>query len=656
MKPSAFLLAALSVFILSGTQSQAQEPDPVQAPPTISPLSPGGVNMDSGTFNLDVADLTIGRAEDGSQLVLSRNYDSGSSTEVTTSGRMAAQGWNHNWALQVKQHEIPLPDGLFNPSCPEGDPFCQAQVTEYYVAIPTLDGTLKFYNSSSPNGSLPGTYVPVDDWGVGSSLVYNGAHGTGHFVFTDKQGAVYTYTSGGYAADIVFPGGNRISLEYSNGLKIVRNSFGYALLFEYGTSPSGVSAVKKACAVNTAAVTITSVSTCPSGAPSVQYHRQTIPVVERRYNTTRTVYRDALTSVTNAESDVTTYRYDDGGHVDCVIEPGQSQCKFVNVYSTCTQDPDLDEKHGTGYWHPGLNLSERVLSQGFATGESLTYSYPYAGATAVCPARGQFLPTTDQNGHTRSFTDAAGSKTVMTLHHGKPNSMIDPIGRKDIAVSNVGIYPGSNLALSAAGPTLEYTRPEGDRTEFTYDGRMNLTQRKTIAKPGSGQPDIFETVAHPSACSNTVTCNKPTAITDRNGNVTDFAYDPTHGGILRKTLPADDNGIRPETRYSYVQKHAWIKSGGGFVQAATPVWVLASEEFCRTSAADANGNCAAGASDEVVTTYEYEQGSASRGSNIWLVGKAVTADGVTLRSCISRDAYGRVLSETNPRANRASCQ
>lgn len=157
-------------------------------------------------------------------------------------------------------------------------------------------------------------------------------------------------------------------------------------------------------------------------------------------------------------------------------------------------------------------------------------------------------------------------------------------------------------------------------------------------------------------CTVIVNCRKPSSITDPNGNVTDIVRSQVHGGVLKRTLPADGSGVRPETRYTYVQKHAWLKSGSSFVQAATPVWVLASEEYCRTSAADANGNCAAGASDEVVTTYEYQLGNASNGSNVWLVGTAVTADGTTLRSCVGYDDLGRQIFETQPNANLTTCQ
>jgi hypothetical protein len=39
--------------------------------------------------------------------------------------------------------------------------------------------------------------------------------------------------------------------------------------------------------------------------------------------------------------------------------------------------------------------------------------------------------------------------------------------------------------------------------------------------------------------------------TDARGQVTNYEYDPTHGGITKATLPVGPNGVRPETRYGY---------------------------------------------------------------------------------------------------------
>ena len=201
------------------------------------------------------------------------------------------------------------------------------------------------------------------------------------------------------------------------------------------------------------------------------------------------------------------------------------------------------------------------------------------------------------------------------------------------------------------GRYTKRTGPEGDIQEYRYNfGR--LVEVTSHPDTSGEEAPLEKKLAY--GCGASVCRMKPTQITDAKDIDTDYTYDSTHGGVLTETLPAGTNGIRPQKRYTYTQQYAWVKSGAGFVQATDPVWLLASEEFCKTTAASGSG-CAGGASDEVVTTYEYEQGNASTGSNLLLLGVAVTADGQTLRTCYEYDNRGRKISETAPAADLSSC-
>lgn len=180
---------------------------------------------------------------------------------------------------------------------------------------------------------------------------------------------------------------------------------------------------------------------------------------------------------------------------------------------------------------------------------------------------------------------------------------------------------------------------------LTYDARGNITS------------DGIITAGFDATCSNIRTCNKPNWVRDVAGNQTDYTYDPVHGGVLTVTSPAVQvNGsgspIRPQIRYAYVQRYAWFKNAAGVMTRSTePIWLLASESSCRTSAAIGAGCGVAG--DEVVTSYDY--GPDSGPNNLLLRGKAITADGITLRTCFQYDQYGNKISETAPRANLAAC-
>jgi hypothetical protein len=138
------------------------------------------------------------------------------------------------------------------------------------------------------------------------------------------------------------------------------------------------------------------------------------------------------------------------------------------------------------------------------------------------------------------------------------------------------------------------------------------------------------------------TCNKPTSVTDGNGKTTEFKYDDNHGGTTYVTSPAVAGG-RPEMRYTYTQRKAWyLGSNGVMAQDPNPIWVLATES-----------TCVQGGACTMVTTYDY--GPDSGPNNLIVRGKAVTADGTTLRTWYGHDKQGNKIWETSPNAAPSSC-
>jgi YD repeat-containing protein len=198
---------------------------------------------------------------------------------------------------------------------------------------------------------------------------------------------------------------------------------------------------------------------------------------------------------------------------------------------------------------------------------------------------------------------------------------------------------------------------------YKYDARGNVVERRQ--RLGASDDDAVDLVVRAgfdSVCSLPAKCNKPNWVQDANGNRTDFTYDPTHGGVLSETSPAPDASqpsVRPQKRYSYVQRYAWVKGpSGGFERSASPIWVLSRMSLCRTGPPDGSGGCAFGASDEVVTTYDY--GPDAGPNNLLLRGQVVTAaDGngtlQSYRTCWAYDALGNKIGETSPNAALASC-
>lgn len=230
-------------------------------------------------------------------------------------------------------------------------------------------------------------------------------------------------------------------------------------------------------------------------------------------------------------------------------------------------------------------------------------------------------------------TRPTGLPVVVSVWTGTGGGMTDYADPSKLTAN----FDGSNEARRIRGLNL---RGQPAMT-FTYDGRGNITS------------DGVSSAGFEASCSFIARCNKPLWTRDPAGFQSDYEYDPTHGGVLTETLPPDANGIRPQKRYSYVQRYAWFRnSGGALVRSAEPIWLLSSMRFCRTSAS-VNGGCSV-AGDEVVTTYDY--GPDSGPNNLWLRGAVVSADGQSLRTCFGYNKFGEKISETTPRAGLAVCQ
>lgn len=326
---------------------------------------------------------------------------------------------------------------------------------------------------------------------------------------------------------------------------------------------------------------------------------------------------------------------------------GSHQTNQSHVPSTCYFGSNMDTcRSYYSYTSPAgrridlvTDVFDRVLSY---TELGNTWNYSYSDTTF------QIYQNTNLPGqtwtHTVTVTDPAGRQMVVVSDSGKARvlSVQDELGR----VTSYQYQQWRN-------PT-RIIYPEGNEDDFLYDSRGNPVQLTKVPKPGGGLSNIVITAIYPTSCTNKFTCNKPTSITDANGRETDFTYDPTHGGILTKTLPPDSSGIYPVYRYSYVQRYAWTHNGSSdFVRASTPVWVLDSMRTCRTSQTVGNG-CAGGTADEVAESYDY--GPDAGPNNLLVRGKTVFADGQTRRECYGYDRFGNQIWKTRANAGLTACQ
>lgn len=645
--------ALLAIVGLAVAAPACADPAQVSVPADHFVITPGGVDMRSGRYGYSDTDLSIGG--DGG-LSLTRIMPDYAAEHANPFGN-----FSHNWDIMLVEMRVDIDHHLTNGN----DYRMTAHVGGRAMTFEAHDyATGYLYQSGGPVAVLSYASGTKDS----STVVYTLRQPDGTVITFRPMGgydcANQTWYSAvrrcAFVSQIVQPDGTMLSFDYtttggSTGnlarLRKVTSSRGYALLLE----GSG-SLVSKACVLNLAVAPVPSGGLCPTGVPTTTYSYASFS-------------RPSLASVTGPTGDTASFTYALSGsdYTMGFIKPGQSSAWLTNGFILNADEEQTSE--------------EIVKTQSFADGRTYIYVYDTPPINITAAGTGAVVGGhyTDNLGRvtyvTYGFPATPGTDAIppCTSHPCEqpepdqdnsvyqqtqgPIEVIDPLGRSNTAdyCDPYVMAHGPSWYHSRCATTVvqSYTDPEGGKTMLKHDGAGNVTEARHIAKPGSGLADIVTSATFAPCNTTPLSCTKPLTTTDARGNVTTYTYDSSHGGVLTETDPADSHGVQRVKRYAYVQRYAWISNGsGGYVQAATPVWLLSTEKSCNTSATS-GGACAAGSGDEITTTYDY--GPDSGPNNLWLRGKVVTAGGVSLRSCTGYDSQGNAVSQTSARAGLTVC-
>lgn len=468
------------------------------------------------------------------------------------------------------------------------------------------------------------------------------------FRYTDRHGAVYHLGGdefiqvSGFDIPVVkveYPNGRVLDITYkvlpnSGGrarLQDVRDNYGFFIHFEYdadtysASNPQASRWIRRSHAGNLAVETCAaqSVSCALTNPRSAQNHwdiESTIlevgtPTGEKTTYTQN--YYWEITSVTPVGHETPYVTYELCGRVSGSLCTGMTNTE--NIYSP-----------GVG---PGVSwmIFPGMVHRAFRGGETTQYA-------STQNLGGYLLQTTFTN-------DYRGQRILTQRSHPHDSSLRGQF---------YGYQHFGGLHFSYSGDhknRLVGFSKNGISTTFQYDYRGNITSKTETSS--DGEMVRSQTYVYPATCQNIVICNKPTQVTDAELNTTDITYDPVHGGVTSVIGPPNQGGMRPQTRYQYEQRSARFKDANGLlVDSPHPVWLLVSESFCRTS--EWNGvQCGAGASDEVITSYDY--GSSAGANNLLLRSVTISADGETSKACFSYNTFGEKTGETLPNANLAGC-
>ena len=449
------------------------------------------------------------------------------------------------------------------------------------------------------------TFTPVEQ--NGSSLVLSGST----FTYTKADGTSATFNNTTYyfgsardisIATLTYPSGRSLTYHYITGnytdatgvvrtgrrLQSVTTNAGYHIKLSYQSDVPSTSItwtrVVKVKALNAA---IDSCAVTDFSCPQTDRPELTIPPP------TNTGGLDGYSTQTYTDSEGRTTTYTSSGPL------GSRPVTWIRLPGSTANDISVTYSAG------------RVIS---ITRFGVTTGYT----------------SSDLNGvRTVTVSRPGGSTRVVTFDIAKSLMLSD---RDELNRTKAYQYDSNNRAT-------RITLPEGNYTQFSYDARGNVTERREVAKAGSGLSDIVTITNYPTSCSNGVICNKPTSTVDPRGNTTDYTYDPIHGGLTSVTAPAPAIGAtRPETRISYSR----LDSSGAL--SATGIFRATEVSMCQTGSAP---SCV-GTSDEVKTVIAYAQGLQPSS-----VSKGAGDHSLTATNTMTYDAVGNLLTIDGPLAGTA---
>jgi len=195
--------------------------------------------------------------------------------------------------------------------------------------------------------------------------------------------------------------------------------------------------------------------------------------------------------------------------------------------------------------------------------------------------------------------------TVATGPLGQELTAIVPMTTGLLAATLDANSKSTNYQYDTQGRITRVTQPEGNYTAWHYDAFGNIdtvTQGAKTSGPGSAA-NIVHQASYPATCNDAILCHRPTSTTDPLGNVTNYSWSGTHGGLLTVTQPAPaSGGDRPQTRTTYSARYAYYKDETGtIVQGPSPITLPTASSQCATGVSPA----CVGTVNEIRTTTVY---------------------------------------------------
>lgn len=460
------------------------------------------------------------------------------------------------------------------------DIFADNGVYDYYVFLPGGE-KVRFESTDKPPTSNTVFTEYVDR---NNSLQFS----NGVYTFKTPDGTVFLFdqygTSRANARTITSPDGTTLTYNWLDyRMSSVRSNLGYQLKFEYPSSSK-----TKIKAINN------TIEYCSPTARSCNVGTQWSDTEVTKNN-----------NATGNNTGVNTTTFDDA--MDRRYQTN------VTIYPNGTTKHLIDFPGDVQYGYAQGIYQNGRLVQASRNGLSNGYSY-------IEDDKGTSTEDDDELTTTVQYPDNS-SRTVVSKVKG------------NLILSDTNVLgQTTSYSYTSDNRISTITYPRGDRTEYIYDSRGNITETRNI--PVGGGTPLVTKAGFPTSCttSNRKYCNKPSYTINTAGHRTDYQYHAASGNVSQILAPAPTSGqARPKTTFNYVQKRAKVKNSSGSHVNAAPIWKLSS----KTSLA--------GTSLAVTTTYTYNVYK-----NLAVSSVTTSSGSLSQKTTMEYDNFGNMIHLDGP--------
>ncbi len=584
----------------------------IEGPPAYPLYDENGVNLNSGRVTISKSDLSIG-VGDLSLLHTIQTFDG-----LFTTG-------------------VPFQDNYTGSVLPVVREFPAEHIGFIHKSVSYGDMSAQFHTATD---NVNATYV--DEKQNGASLVSQG----GNWLYTHNDGTKITFAElpdgkGNAANNIIYPNGFEVNVHHTfrtdnNGRtwhrkQSVTTNNGLQLHYRYASdltsgpfSESEWRTVSEIVAINN------TVEYCDPTSVNCSLSNNW-PSVTYTHSNTDLGQNGGDFTITEADGRRSIYTHE----LFCAYGAGTNPCDINNSLISKITD----------------TTSASVVTRSFEYGNEFICNYQWLPGTCAQLRQGVVF-NASQGGKNWDYVWTASTEAHAPPFHQSngPFGAIQVVKDRYYGVPTYYSNDKQDITMTFEANLrnrIETVKHQGVDVNYTYDSLGNITQSRTKASSQSGLADIVTTANYQNNCANIKTQKKPAWIRDARGNQTDITYHCASGKIATVTLPANEQGVRAQTRYVYQQKYARYKNSSGVMtNADTPIWVLTAESSCALG--NSSGNGCALSNDEVLVEYEFND-------NLWVKGTVVSHGSESRRTCLTYDDIGNKLSETAPKANLTTC-